>query len=369
MKCSKLFTTLAVSALVASVGCNKDAAATAPASKAAAKPAAAVAAKPVAKKAPADPNQVVVSVNGEKLLRKDVDLLVENALKGQQVPAEQMDEARQYFERRVAQNFIPKTLLLQEAKRLNIKVTEADRTNQLAKLAGILKEHKMTTDEYFKKSPLGEKGAKAEFEEGVMIEKMLDEGVLKNAAPTDADVKKVLDEMTAKNNAIAAKAKDFAKDKAAAKAKAEALKKQLDAGADFAKLAKENSDCPSKARGGDLGTFPRGQMVKPFEDAAFSQKVGVVGPVVETDFGYHIIKVTAKNPAVAAKGKEPAKPETVSASHILIKVDKPQAPQKLPTVEQVKEYLKRGKQQEAVQKFIKDLQAKAKIVSIYKDAE
>jgi peptidyl-prolyl cis-trans isomerase C len=75
------------------------------------------------------------------------------------------------------------------------------------------------------------------------------------------------------------------------KAKAEDLRKKLVGGADFADLAAKNSDCPSKQAGGDLGTFARGQMVKPFEDAAFSQEKNAIGPVVETDFGFHIIQV------------------------------------------------------------------------------
>jgi parvulin-like peptidyl-prolyl isomerase len=70
------------------------------------------------------------------------------------------------------------------------------------------------------------------------------------------------------------------------------LKSQLDGGADFAALAKQHSDCPSAAKGGDLGSFGRGQMVGPFEDAAFGMEVGQVSGVVETDFGYHIIKRT-----------------------------------------------------------------------------
>ena len=62
-------------------------------------------------------------------------------------------------------------------------------------------------------------------------------------------------------------------------------------GESFEALAKEYSACPSKANGGDLGYFERGQMVKPFEDAAFNGKAGeIVGPV-KTDFGYHFIKI------------------------------------------------------------------------------
>jgi len=73
--------------------------------------------------------------------------------------------------------------------------------------------------------------------------------------------------------------------------KAEDIRRQLLNGADFSETARKFSDCHSKARGGDLGVFTKGVMVKPFEDAAFTQNVGEIGPVIETAFGYHIIQV------------------------------------------------------------------------------
>lgn len=71
------------------------------------------------------------------------------------------------------------------------------------------------------------------------------------------------------------------------------LKAQLDEGASFEQLAVNNSLCPSKQRGGELGMFGRGAMVKPFEDAAFSLEVGGLSGPVQTQFGYHLIKRTA----------------------------------------------------------------------------
>ena len=88
-------------------------------------------------------------------------------------------------------------------------------------------------------------------------------------------------------------------DKAAAKAKATALLEKARAKPDaFAELAKANSqDTGSAAQGGDLGSFARGAMVKPFEDAVFAAKVGdIVGPV-QSDFGFHVIKVTGVTPS------------------------------------------------------------------------
>jgi peptidyl-prolyl cis-trans isomerase C len=76
------------------------------------------------------------------------------------------------------------------------------------------------------------------------------------------------------------------------------LKKQIADGAAFEEVAREHSQCPSGERGGELGTFGRGQMVKAFEDVVFKADVGVVQGPVQTQFGYHLIEVTErKDPA------------------------------------------------------------------------
>lgn len=85
--------------------------------------------------------------------------------------------------------------------------------------------------------------------------------------------------------------------KAKARAKAEDLLRQIKEGVDFAELAKAHSNCPSAPQGGDLGFFPRGQATAEFDKAAFELEVGQITDVVETEYGFHIIKVTDRKNA------------------------------------------------------------------------
>lgn len=109
------------------------------------------------------------------------------------------------------------------------------------------------------------------------------------------------DQRQARHILIAAAKTAPAADRAKARAKAESLLAQVRMNpGSFAELAKKNSDDPGSAsKGGDLGAFSRGMMVKPFDDAVFAMKPGEISNVVETDFGYHIIKLDAVKPPVA----------------------------------------------------------------------
>lgn len=126
----------------------------------------------------------------------------------------------------------------------------------------------------------------------------------KSISISDADLKRLYEEkkkdyeqVTARHILIAFKGSPAAREgnqltEEQAKAKAEEIRRQILAGADFAALApKESDDIGSGANGGDLGAFGRGQMVPEFEKAAFEAKPGELAPVVRTQFGYHVIKV------------------------------------------------------------------------------
>ncbi len=123
--------------------------------------------------------------------------------------------------------------------------------------------------------------------------------------------------------------------KAAARKKIQKIQQRLQKGEDFAALAEEFSQCPSSAKGGDLGYFRRGQMVKPFEEAAFALKPGEVSDVVETKFGYHLIKVIEK------------KSETTIAFEDI--------------KDRLEQYLKQEKVQKEVSLYAQKLKEKAKV--------
>ena len=123
--------------------------------------------------------------------------------------------------------------------------------------------------------------------------------------------------------------------------KDEAMKKikeillQAESGADFGELAKKHSGCPSARKGGDLGFFARGRMVKTFEDAAFTLTPGEISSVVATDYGYHIIKAEEHTTASV-------KPEADAA-------------------QEIRELLESSKKNLAAQEFAKRLRSTAKI--------
>jgi peptidyl-prolyl cis-trans isomerase C len=92
--------------------------------------------------------------------------------------------------------------------------------------------------------------------------------------------------------------------KAKAKVKAMDFLQQIKDGADFAELAKAHSHCPSAPKGGDLGFFPRGEATPQFERAVFELEIGQISDIVETEYGYHIIKTTDHKDATVVSFEE-----------------------------------------------------------------
>ena len=309
-------------------------------------------------------DSVAVKVNGETLMQSQLDADIAKLVESRkaQIPPEQMEQAKEMFGKQLAQMFVQKALLLGEAKRLGITVTPEDRkareeefVKQSANQPGAPK----SLAELAEKHPLGKERAMQEFEDILLIQKLLDKEV-GDKIKVDA---KELDRQLAE---LEKAAKESADKAAGAETKIKELKKQLDGfkgkelAAKFAELAKANSDCPSKEKGGDLGEFTKGRMVPEFEKAAFSLPLNTVSEPVKTQFGWHLIMATKKVPAVEAKGDTPASPEKVQASHILLMA---REAQKVPTRAELEKMMKGREQQQAMGKYFEGLRAKATIES------
>ncbi|KAF0221539.1 MAG: peptidyl-prolyl cis-trans isomerase [Geobacteraceae bacterium] len=299
-----------------------------------------------AKTSPSDPLAVV---NGAAITRAEVAravkvLLSQNRIT-QQVTPDQMKQA----EEAALEQLISAEILYQAGLKLEIK----DLDKQVEEKITQGKARFPSTEEYekaLKTADLTEKELKELTRKDIIVGNVVEKEIAAKITVPDQDVKKFYDEnqdkfkkgesVRASHILCGVDANASPEEKKKAKEKAEALLKKIKAGEDFAKLAKENSTCPSSAQGGDLGSFGKGQMVPPFEKAAFALKQGEVSDVVETQFGYHIIKLTEKKDA-----------ET-------IKLDE--------TKDRIKDYLKNQKVQKAVADYITELKGKMKVEMLNK---
>lgn len=253
---------------------------------------------------PAAKNAAVVNGTeiSTKFLDSEVGLEQQRMMySGQQIGASQMPA----FKKAILEKLIDRELLYQASEKEGIKVEDAKLDEQMAQIKKQFPDEKtmektltdkgMTIDDVkkqVKKSMAVESLIKTKFESGIKIDEakadeFYKQNIDKFKKPETVKASHILIKCDKADTAGCKKAEDKIKD----------IRKKIAAGGDFAALAKENSDCPSKEKGGDLGEFGRGQMVKPFEDAAFAMKKGDLSQPVKTDFGWHIIKVTDKTEA------------------------------------------------------------------------
>ena len=258
--------------------------------------------KPVQPKpAKAEPveDKVIVTVNGVKIMQSRVDEQVKAAItkmqaSGRTLPPNAMDTVKARMQSGIVQQIIEKQLIDEKLKAENIKITDKQIDDKIAELA---KQNNMSMEQLTRQMSMGGMSM-ADFRErmrsGLGLEKVMELSG-KFAPASEEEVKKFYDDkiqagqIRASHILLSTRGKDETA-KTVAKAKIEELLKQAKAGVNFAQLAKANSDCPSKTKGGDLGFFERARMVPEFSEAAFALKDGEISGVVETQFGYHIIK-------------------------------------------------------------------------------
>ncbi len=285
------------------------------------------------------------TVNGTVITNTELDRELSRAKEqliqmGRPVSDDQLSEMK----KRMLDNLIAYELLYQEGKKKGVKVTDAAVDEKLNELR-----EQYPDDAEFKKmlssSNLTEADLKSHMKRGIAVEQLVDREIVQKITVSDKEIRdyydsnlarfKQPDQVKASHILITVDPKADEAEKAKARKQIETIQNKVKKGEDFEALAKEHSGCPSSTKGGDLGYFGQGQMVKPFEDAAFALEPGQVSDIVETRFGYHLIKVTDKKPAMTTPFEE--------------------------VKERISEHLKQQQVRAKVLAFVEDLRGKAKV--------
>lgn len=287
----------------------------------------------------------VAMVNGTAISRQAYDRELQVFMEKNAAIKDQISESQLVqIKKDILENLIDQELLYQESQRRGIAVSDQAIDDQLAKI-----KKRFSSDEAFKQKltqmQISEADVKAQIRRGIAIRELMNKEIIDRVVVTDEETKKVyednpqrfkeVEKVKASHIIIRVKPTDDDKTKAEARQKIEAVQKKVKAGEDFAALAREYSDGPSGGNGGDLGFFQRGQMIPAFEEVAFAMEVNQVSDIVETRFGYHLIKVYDKKP------------------------------ERIPEYEEVKEkinqQMRKQKIEQAANRFVGGLRAKATI--------
>jgi peptidyl-prolyl cis-trans isomerase C len=253
-----------------------------------------------------DPEKAA-EVNGTVITRKDLDNELDSFRQRMQQQGRMVPEAEvETLRKQLLNQMIDRELLYQDSRKKGISVEDSAVQSELTKLKSRFPNQE-AFDKALAASDTSEAALKEKISEGLAIRELIDTYIAPKVSVSEKDTKKFYDEhpdifqqdeqVKASHILIKVDAAADEGQKAEARKEIEQLQKQVKSGADFGQLARENSQGPSKDNDGDLGYFGRGQMVKPFETAAFDLEVGEVSDIVETQFGYHLIMVTDKKPA------------------------------------------------------------------------
>lgn len=284
-------------------------------------------------------------VNGTTITWQEVDKELDSARNRMAAQGRMLTEAQlPEIQENILDGMITRELLFQESAKEGIRIAPETVEAQLGQIKTQFPDE-ATYQARLKEMAVTEADISQQILRGLTIEELIDVKIGQKIVVSEAEGKRYYEEnpnffqqpeqVHARHILIkvAPDADDPAK--AEARKNIEAVEKKVKAGEDFEALAIAHSQGPSAPKGGDLGFFGRGQMVAPFEEAAFALEPGKVSGVVETEFGYHLIQSVEKKPA-----------ETISYEK---------------AKDQIAEYLKQEKMQGEVEGYVEELKKTAKI--------
>ena len=256
---------------------------------------------------PDDPAAVIISVNDSQLTVSQAMTRTEQRLKSayDELPSEERDKRRPAMLDKVLNQFVMRTLLLEEAERVGITVSDEEIAAEFTRLDKSLQRFGKQMDDILENSATGEAHMRGEIITRMRIRRLLEKNA-PTADPTDKDIKEfkrasrdgvpMPETVSARHILVRVTKEDAEPLRNEKRQTIEHVRRQLLAGSDFSQMASQFSDCPTKQSGGKLGNLPRGVMSRAFDNAAFSQEVGTVGKIVASRHGYHVILVDKRTP-------------------------------------------------------------------------
>jgi peptidyl-prolyl cis-trans isomerase C len=305
-----------------------------------------------AKESGEDP--VVAKLLDQTITEKQVQATINQMASQQQLSPQQLQQKDTILFKDALNTLIDMALLRNEGKVQKITVEPGKVDGTFQNLAA-----RFPSAEQFKaameKQGLTEAALRKSIEENLLFQQVVEQALKNLPGPTEEDIKKFYDDnpqyfeepetVHAAHILLKVDKNATPEQKAEIKKKIEGILNDIESKQiTFAEAAAKNSEDTSNAqKGGDLGFFARGQMVKPFEDAAFSAKAGTVTPAVETQFGFHLINVIEIKPA-GKKSLEDAKPV-------------------------IQQFLEQKSKQEGTRKYLEGLRTKAQVETVMSEEE
>ena len=251
-----------------------------------------------------DPAAVVVRVNGEDITLGEINNMMAIAMQrfGGQIPPEQLQAVQVQMYAQIKDELINQKLLQAAVSAANIQVDDAEVAKTIEEIRASLPED-LTLEDALEKEGQSLEMLQDKIRTDMATRQLMESKTAEVPEATEAEAKEFYDSnpdkfeapenVTASHILLKIDETDTDETKAEKKAHLEEIRQSILAETiTFEDAAMADSDCPSSAQGGSLGTFGKGRMVPEFEVAAFSQEPGEIGEIIETQFGYHIIQVT-----------------------------------------------------------------------------
>jgi foldase protein PrsA len=255
--------------------------------------------------------QFSVKVNGQRIPQEAIMFELSRLIRfyAQHLPEEQVRGQLDALSRKAIDQAIGAKLLIDEAQRLDIQVSDAEvdaRIRTMAEEAGGMERLQAE----LKKQGVSDTSFREQVRRGRRVDKLVESVTSGVSDPREEEIREHFEKhraefqraerVQAQHILVAPEGKDESA-RAAARAKIDAIRARIESGGDFADEAAAHSECPSgKQAAGSLGWFGRGMMVKPFDDAVFLLEVGELSEAVETEFGFHLIRKTGHEAAAEA---------------------------------------------------------------------